>query len=63
MPAAEPLPVAAVGSADLEAAAVYASCLCVTTFMILATSMNLGWVNLRRIAYSSDLWIRLANWK
>ena len=47
VPAVEPLPVAAtlptaVDSADFEAAAVYASCLCVTTFMILATSMNLG---------------------
>ena len=47
VPAVEPPPVAAmlpaaVDSADFEAAAVYASCLCVTTFMILATSMNLG---------------------
>ena len=47
VPAVEPPPVtamlpAAVDSADFEAAAVYASCLCVTTFMIRATSMNLG---------------------
>ena len=44
-------------------AAAWASYFCVMTFMIRATSINLGYVNFLRMACSSDLWIREASWK
>ena len=40
----------AVGSADLDAFASEASYFAVNVFIIRATSMNLGWVNFRRMA-------------
>ena len=52
---------AATGSADLEDWLAWFSCLLIALIIMRATSMKFEFVNLRKMACSSERWIKLAN--